>query len=209
METLIQVVQGVLAGLGILAAGAGLVYLASVNGLGVRVVVNGQVIEVTAPVPAQANASPQAGTPKETIPEPTGEAPALDQTSSATPAPTAAARDSYYERITADISLLVVSLKRLGLLLSTPKPDDPSWRSEVELVINATEMGANRLRIEEAPPEAEGIHQQLLETTERCTNPLDLLSGDLGRTNAETFGVVEPALNACTDELIAILKTLQ
>lgn len=209
METFGQILQGVVAGIGILAAGTSLVYLASVNGLGLRLVMNGQVIEIVAPAVAQANETtgvPQANTPTENGGETVA---VLPETPVSTPEAPEQTRSPYFDRVAADLSLLVVSLERLDDLLATPKPDDSSWRSEVELVIHATEMGYDRLSYVDAPEEAASIHSRLLDTAGRCTNILDLLAGDLGRTTEETFSIVRGSLAMCTDELSTILKQVQ
>ena len=212
-ETLVGVLQGIATGVGILAAGVGL-FVASSTGGNFQVVVNERVVAFQPPARTlSAEATPG---PVETAPAPQQSEPVLPTN---TPVPQAdplpppvengyRADRSYFNETAADLSLLVVSLKRLAILLATPLPDNDGWRAEIGIVIGAVRQGADNLaRVEPSEASIE-LHSFLMSATSRCNRVALALDGELTRLPIETFQLIGDTLTGCTGDVVSVLQSI-
>lgn len=212
-ETVVGVLQGIAAGIGILAASVGL--LAALTSRGdVRVVVNDRAITFNGP----AHSAP--ADPTASLPTPAPAAEAAAETVGVAPAPPAAlvqaeptparfsADLSYYNETAADLSLLVVSLKRLAILLEDPQPGDEGWRGEMAAVTGAVRQAADNLSAVQPSEVNIEIHTFLMSATSRCARVALALDGDLTRLPVETFELVGDTLALCSADIAAVLHSI-
>ncbi len=197
------VFQGVFTGLLVIAAAVGFVSLANMNGLAVDLVI---------PEPTPLPAAPVAADPG--APDGSADAPAVvtvDPTPAPlptwTPLPAPAAR-SYYNEVASDLSLVVVSLKRMQALLSAPKAVDPAWRREVGEVMTLISGGHERLAQVDPPDESADTHVALLKAVEQCQGVLEPITGDLTTIPDDGYALVANLLRLCTDDAVAVLHQL-
>lgn len=207
-ETVVGVLQGIAAGIGILAASVGL--LAALTSRGdVRVVLNDRVLTFNGPAhsapaddsqllptPAAAEATAVAATP-----------PTVAVSAEPTPAPFTADL-SYYNETAADLSLLVVSLKRLAILLESPQPEDEGWRGEMAAVTGAVRQAADNLSAVRPSDASIETHSFLMSATSRCARVALALDGDLTRLPVETFELVGDTLALCSADIASVLHSI-
>jgi len=205
--------QGVVTGIGILAVGVGFFLVSSASG-DFQLVFNDQVISFNAPA-ASVAAAPQSQPQPTADVENNGPAPspsAAQETPAPTPDPTDQTdrvdHSSYYNATAADLSLLVVSLKRLGILLAQPQPEDEGWRTEMGTVTDAVRLGADNLAKVQPSEESIDLHSFLMAATGRCARVALALDGDLTRLPVETFQLVGDTLDGCTQDIVSVLQAI-
>lgn len=211
-ETVVGVLQGIAAGIGILAASVGL--LAALTSRGdVRVVLNDRVLTFNGPAhSAPADDSQLLPTPAAA--EAAAEAIAVAATPptvavSAEPTPAPFTADlSYYNETAADLSLLVVSLKRLAILLESPQPEDEGWRGEMAAVTGAVRQAADNLSAVRPSDASIETHSFLMSATSRCARVALALDGDLTRLPVETFELVGDTLALCSADIASVLHSI-
>jgi len=194
--------QGILTGILVVSAGAGLVSLATANGVDVNVVV----VEPT-PTPAMAEAQVQEGAAASDGQAAQTQAPTPHPTPVGQPLSTPVPR-SYYNEVAPDLSLIVVSLNRIQTLLESIEPQDIAWQTEIRDVLGLMDVGYQRLLQVEPPEESAAIHQTLLSTVSRCRGVLVPLEGNLEEIPDSGYSLVTELLDACTAETVAVLHQL-
>lgn len=212
-ETLVGVLQGVITGIGILAAGVGL-FAASATGGNFRFVLNDRVVTfqpAARPAVAETATVAAQGTPaSEAVTIASHTAPAVaEAASSLVPAPRGDRADTaYYNEIAGDLSLLIVSLKRLGILLADPRPVEEGWRMEIGIVTDALRMGADNLAAVHPTEESIELHSFLMSAANRCARVALALDGDLSRLPVETFQLIGDTLTGCTEDVVTGLQSI-
>ncbi|MFZ1752839.1 MAG: hypothetical protein WAU10_03810, partial [Caldilineaceae bacterium] len=194
-----------------MAAGIGL-FAASATGGNFRLIVNGTAVSLQAPARGAAVATePETAPQTVSSAQPAAQAREIPPPSPAeaeTPAPVAPPRytaDSvYFNEIAADISLLVVSLKRLEILLSAPRPEEEGWRSEIGIVTGAVRLGADNLARVRPSDASMDTHSFLMSATNRCGRVALALDGDLSRLPVETFQLIGDTLAGCTGDVVSV-----
>lgn len=217
VATLIHLIQGILAGVSILATSVGLLYLASIGGVGIQFVVDDTVVEISAEHRAAVAASPSQATPA-----PTPEAsptPILDTVDPAAddalqmeallaPQIPASVALDYYNLIAPDLSASVVSLGRLSLLLENPRAEEDGWRRDVVQLIGVLAHSYEQLSRVRPPTEAEALHTFLLDATGRCLSVTASLDGDLTGIPVDLLPLVGKTLHRCTHETKSVVKQI-
>lgn len=208
-ETVVGVLQGVATGIGILAAGLGL-FAASAAGGNFQFVLNGQVLSFHAPAATSVSAAPSTPTETESPAAPEAAVAQAEIAHVAAPAPVEdqGAHLSYYNETAADLSLLVVSLKRMGVLLAAPQPGDEGWRSEMGVVADAVGRSVEYLSAVHPPEQSIDTHSFLMRAAGRCRRVALALDGDLTRLPEETFQLVGDTLAGCTEDVVSVLQRI-
>lgn len=220
MATLLQVIQGVIAGVSILGTTVAILYAASLGGVGIQLVVDGQVVEI------MANTAMAASTSTETAVDTQEKAVDLvsavaapvkseeadieeaDETVTVTEPPSipASAVLDYYDLIAPDVSAAVISLGRLSQLLEKPRTQEEGWRTDVVQLIDMVADSYERLLRVRPPSEAVAIHSFLIDSTGRCLGVTESLSGDLTQVPDDLFPVIGKTLQRCTEETKSVVQ---
>lgn len=216
VATLMNAIQGVLAGLSILATSVGLLYLTSLAGLGIQFEVDNTWVEIKADhraavaAPAQAALAEPAAV---ALAVPTAVAETADlavdeaRTVDAPDLPAGVALD-YYNLIAPDISAVLVSLGRISVLLENPRAEEDGWRQNVVQSIDMLRMGHEQLTHTRPPAEANELHTFLLASTERCLGVMTPLSDNLGGVPPELLTVVGKTLQRCIGETKSVVQQI-
>ncbi len=218
MATLLQIIQGMIAGVSILASTLAVLYAASLGGYGINVVIDGQVVEIVAgpqataatPIPDSAGVQTPVQTDghdalaaEEEEVEPADSA--EDGMTAPPPIPASAVLD-YYNLIAPDISAMVISLGRLSYLLENPRIQEEGWRTDVVQLTSMVSDGYEQLLRVRPPAEAVAIHSFLIDTTARCLGVTQSLDGDLTQVPDDLFPVIGQTLRRCTNETKSVVE---
>lgn len=213
-ETIVSVLQGVATGIGILAAGVGL-FAASATGGNFHFVVNGQVIAFNAPAARSHTAAVATPAPEADAPTDAAAAPvevASDKPSEPPVAPATIDAQpldlSYYNETAADLSLLVVSLKRMGVLLAAPQPADDVWQTEIRIVSDAVRQSVENLALVQPGDASIDLHSFLMSAAGRCRRVALALDGDLTQLPEETFQLIGDTLAGCSQDAVSVLQQI-
>lgn len=213
MATVVQLLQGMIAGVSILAVGVGLLYVTSLSGSGINLVVNGTVVELSA---SRQQVDPAADIP-EVAEEPSSAESNHENLTTATEITATADFDplsaisalDYYNLVAPDLSALMVSFGRLGRMLENPRPEEEGWRNDVTQVIDLLEDAYTRLSLLTIPPDASEVHRFLMESTGRCLGVTDTLSSDLTTVPSDLFPVLGKTLTRCTENIKQVATEIQ
>jgi hypothetical protein len=216
VATLIQLIQGILAGMSILATSVGLLYLASIGGVGINFVVNDTAVEISADHRAAVVDPPPTAT---SIPTPEID-PLADEAATmavddaaqaeamlAPEIPASVALD-YYNLIAPDLSAALVSLGRLSLLLANPRAEEEGWRRDTAELIKILDNSHERLLSVHPPAEASALHTFLIDATGRCLGVTASLDGDMNGIPPDLLTVVGKTLQRCTDETKSVVQQI-
>ncbi len=220
MATLLQIIQGVIAGVSILATTVAILYTASLGGVGINLVLDDQVIEIFAStsVDSAATAEEVAMAQRESpqIVAPVSEPKAVTQVVdaekvdtvqvTAPPAIPPTAVLDYYDLIAPDVSAAVISLGRLSQLLENPRAQEEGWRTDVTQLIDIVADSYERLLRVRPPSDAVAIHSFLIDSTGRCLGITESLSGDLTQVPGDLFPVIGKTLQRCTGETKSVVQ---
>ncbi|MBI1295179.1 hypothetical protein GC175_09500 [bacterium] len=218
MATLLQIIQGVIAGVSILATTVAILYTASLGGVGINLVLDGEVIEIIASssVASAAESEEAAMAKKESpqmavsVPTPATQVVAAEKvdafqlTQPPTIPPTAVL--DYYDLIAPDVSAAVISLGRLSQLLENPRAQEEGWRTDVTQLIDIVADSYERLIRVRPPSDAVAIHSFLIDSTGRCLGITEALSGDLTQVPEDLFPVIGKTLQRCTGETKSVVQ---
>ncbi|MEZ4635750.1 MAG: hypothetical protein R2856_12465 [Caldilineaceae bacterium] len=153
MATLLQIIQGIIAGVSILGTTVAMLYVASLGGVGINLVIDGQVVEIMA-----STAVASAATVDEPMPAIVESETRVEETTVSAPEPMTAASDANdddadmyaitapqpsrqvrcsitTDLIAPDVSAAIISLGRLSQLLENPRPNEIGWRSDIAQLI--------------------------------------------------------------------------
>lgn len=216
VATLIQVFQGIIAGVSILATSVGLLYLTSLAGLGIQFEVDNTVVEISAdhraavvaptaqpdPIPTQEAAPVEIESAAMVIDEATQLERAL-----APEVPPSTALD-YYNLIAPDLSVALVSLGRLSILLENPRVEEDGWHRDVTQLIDVLERSHEQLSHVDPPAKAAALHDYLIGATGRCLGVTAALDGELEGIPTDLLVVVGKTLNRCTNETKAVVQQI-
>jgi hypothetical protein len=216
VATLIQLIQGILAGMSILATSVGLLYLASMGGVGIQFEVDNTVVEISAdrPTPMVApTAQPEATPTQEADPAEAESAvvavdeAALLELTLAPEVPASVALD-YYNLIAPDLSMALVSLGRLSILLENPRIEEDGWRQDVTQLIDVLDRSHEQLANVSPPLEAAALHAFLIGSTGRCVGVTASLDGALDGIPPTLLTVIGKTLNRCTNETKSVVQQI-
>lgn len=214
-ETLVGLVQGIATGVGILVAGVAIFVASPVSG-NIQLMVNDQVVAINRSAHVMAaelepvsavEASAVAGQPvaapvaeEAVVVEP--KAPSGLAAIAYTPDP------AYYNSTAADLYLMLVSLRRMSILLDDPRPGAEGWRTEMGGLAAAVHLGADNLgRVRPAAANTE-LHDFLMEASSRCARVTLALDGDLSLLPVGDLQLAGGPLEGCADEILAVLKVI-
>lgn len=220
MATLLQVIQGVVAGVSILATTVAILYTASLGGVGINLVLDGEVIEIIASTSVASAATPEevamAQKASAQTVAPASEPKAITNVAdaekvdavqvTAPPAIPANVVLDYYDLIAPDVSAAVISLGRLSQLLENPRAQEEGWRTDVTQLIDIIDDSYERLIRVRPPSDAVAIHSFLIDSTGRCLGITEALSGDLTQVPGDLFPVIGKTLQRCTGETKSVVQ---
>lgn len=224
LATLLQIIQGIIAGVSILGTTVAMLYVASLGGVGINLVIDGQVVEIMA-----STAVASAATVDEPMPAIVESETRVEETTVSTPEPMTAASDAndddadmyaitapptipagavldYYDLIAPDVSAAIISLGRLSQLLENPRPNEIGWRSDIAQLIGLVTDSYERLIRVRPPADAVAIHSFLIDSTGRCLGITESLSGDLTQVPNDLFPVIGKTLQRCTGETKSVVQ---
>lgn len=197
-----EIIQGIGAGIGLLAAGTGLIYAASAGGLTLNVETDDGVLSLSAPVVREIESE----TPE---PEFISAASVPMLRSEPTPSSTQALaeietfsaelRQIYYGLVAPELSLLSVSLKQASQLLAFARPAESGWQTDLVQTRELAHEGHRQLLGSTPPGEAAVLHALLLEKSTHCLEILDALGPTPRSIPGDVFRILGEELAECSD----------
>jgi len=213
-ETLVGLVQGIATGVGILVAGVAIFVASPVSG-NFQLKVNDQVVAVNRAVVMAGELEPVVAAEMNAVSEqPTAtqvvEEVVVVEPEAASPLASIAYTPDpiYYNNTAADLYLMLVSLKRMSILLNDPQPQAEGWRAEMGGLVAAVSLAADNLaKVKPAAANTE-LHDFLMEAASRCARVTLALDGDLSLLPVDALQLAGGPLEGCADEVLAVLKVI-
>ncbi|MFN8491367.1 MAG: hypothetical protein U0350_27465 [Caldilineaceae bacterium] len=137
-------------------------------------------------------------------------APTLPPTNNGAPqSPVNPALQGYANQVLPPLNNLTGALDAIRALTQNPQPSDPQWTGNINAQIGSIQASHEQLRNLPPPPEAQEVHNTLLNVLNICRSATDAISGGIVTNNPANITAALPNIQNCNAQFPAAANSLR